>query len=343
MSLSIIIPVHNTEQYLAECLDTVLSEINIDDEIILVENGSIDHSWEICQKYAEKYNSVKTVRMETAGVSRARNYGIRLAKGDWITFLDSDDCLDPSIIHMAEKLKNNSDMDVVLFNYCYLGSVCHEATSDSEVLKHADSDLLRRGVLQFGKYERQIKESNTLDNMSIWTCWGKLYRKKLIDDKRIRFPEGIFLSEDTAFVFQVYCSTDKIYASQMNAYYYRVTPGSASRTVTLKMINNNHRLRKWMMQYVLSHGLEKTMQEEISAFLVRKFIEECLYLGISKEKSRAAKLRYTRINAEEPYMRKALQEVGYRWLIPGKKNTIIYGIVLWFLKRKCYIALYIQK
>ena len=73
MSLSIIIPVHNTEQYLAECLNSVLSEINIDDEIILVENGSSDHSWELCQKYAEKNTTVKAIQMETAGVSKARN------------------------------------------------------------------------------------------------------------------------------------------------------------------------------------------------------------------------------------------------------------------------------
>ena len=342
MSLSIIIPVHNTEQYLAECLKSVLSEINIDDEIILVENASTDHSWEICQKYAEKYKTVKAVQMESAGVSKARNYGIRLAKGDWITFLDSDDCIDPSIIHMAHKLNNNSDIDVVLFRYCYLNADLVSETSFSEEIKHVDSDLLRRSVLQFGKYEKQINKFATLDNMTIWTCWGKLYRKRLIDEKKIYFPEELFLSEDTAFVFQVYCNTDKIFSSQMIAYYYRVTPDSASRRVTYKMINNNHHLRKWMMQYVLSQNLEKTLEGEISAFLVRKFIEECLFLRVFHEKSRTARLRYTKKNAELPYMKKALQKVDYRWVIPGKRNTVRYGVVLWFLKRKRYKLLYIK-
>ena len=153
MNLSIIIPVHNSEKYLDECLESVLSEINTDDEIILVENGSIDHSWELCQKYAVKFSTVKAVQLETAGVSKARNYGISLAKGEWITFLDSDDCLDSSIIHMARKLKNNSDLDVVLFHYCYMDAIYGEEKSVSEELKHIDSDLLRRGVLQFSKYE----------------------------------------------------------------------------------------------------------------------------------------------------------------------------------------------
>ena len=77
MSLSIIIPVHNTEKYLTECLDSVLPEINAEDEIILVENGSADHSWEICKRYAEKYNTVNAVQLGTAGVSKARNHGIK--------------------------------------------------------------------------------------------------------------------------------------------------------------------------------------------------------------------------------------------------------------------------
>ena len=342
MSLSIIIPVHNTEQYLVECLDSVLSVINTDDEIILVENGSTDHSWDICQEYAEKNKAVKVVQMETAGVSKARNYGISLAKGDWITFLDSDDCIDLSIVQMAGKLKDNSDIDVVLFRYSYLNEVNSNETSVSEGLIHVDSDLLRRGALEFSKYEKQILEYSTLDNMSIWTCWGKLYKKSLLDDKKIRFPERLFLSEDTAFVFQVYCSTEKIYGAQSIAYHYRVTPDSASRKVNFKAISNNRYLRKWMMQYVLSQNLENSLEEEISAFLVRKFIEECLYLRIFKEKSRTARLRYTKRNAEEPYMEKALNNVDYKWLIPGKKNTLLYGVVLWLLKRKSYRMLYIK-
>lgn len=342
MSLSIIIPVHNTEQYLAECLGSVLSEINTNDEIILVENGSKDRSWEICQEYAEKNKAIKAVQMETAGVSKARNYGISLAKGDWITFLDSDDCIDPSIVQMAGKLKDNSDIDVVLFRYSYLNEVNSNETSVSEGLIHVDSDLLRRGALEFSKYEKQILEYSTLDNMSIWTCWGKLYKKSLLDDKKIRFPERLFLSEDTAFVFQVYCSTEKIYGAQSIAYHYRVTPDSASRKVNFKAISNNRYLRKWMMQYVLSQNLENSLEEEISAFLVRKFIEECLYLRIFKEKSRTARLRYTKRNAEEPYMEKALNNVDYKWLIPGKKNTLLYGVVLWLLKRKSYRMLYIK-
>ncbi len=340
MSLSIIIPVHNTEKYLAECLDSVFTEINTDDEIILVENGSTDHSWEMCQEYAEKYKTVKAVRMDTPGVSRARNYGISLAKGEWITFLDSDDCIDPSIIRLAHKLKNHSEIDVVLFRYCILNAVRGNESSVSEALTPVDSDLLRRGVLEFSKYEKQINQFAALDYVSIWTCWGKLYRKKLIDENKIRFPEGLFLSEDTAFVFQAFCNADNIFASQKIAYYYRVTPDSASRSVSFKTINNNHYLRNWLMHYILRHGLEKTLEEEVSAFLVRKFIEECLYLRKYKEKSRNAKLRYTRKNAEKSYMKKALHETNYRWVIPGKRNTLLYGTVLWILKRKCYSVLY---
>ena len=342
MSLSIIIPVHNTEHYLAECLGSVLSDVNIDDEIILVENGSSDHSWEKCQKYAEQYETVKAVQMDTVGVSRARNYGISLAKGDWITFLDSDDCIDPSIIRMAHKLNNHSDKDVVLFSYCYLHKAHSNESSVSEKLHHVDSDLLRRSVLEFCKYEKQIRESTPLDHMSIWSCWGKLYRKSLIVDKKIRFPEKLFLSEDTAFVFQVYCNTDKIYTTPMIAYYYREAPDSVTRNVSFKTIKNNRYLRKWMTDYILKQGLDNSLEKEASAFMVRKFIEECLYLRSFKEKSRTARLRYMKTNAEEPDMKKALQEVDSKSLISGKRNTLLYSTVLWLLRRDSYRILFIK-
>ena len=98
MNVSIIIPVHNSEKYLEECVNSVLSGINEDDEIILVENGSSDSSWDMCQNYSSQYTNIKAVSLDTAGVSIARNKGIALADCEWIHFLDSDDVMDPGFL-----------------------------------------------------------------------------------------------------------------------------------------------------------------------------------------------------------------------------------------------------
>ncbi|MCR5450453.1 MAG: glycosyltransferase, partial [Solobacterium sp.] len=118
MSISVIIPVHNSEKYLKECVESVLQGMKEGDEVILVENGSSDSSWEICCSYSDAYPSVCAVQLETAGVSRARNRGISAAKGDWVVFLDSDDIMDPGFLAAAHGL--DIEADIILFDYRFL-------------------------------------------------------------------------------------------------------------------------------------------------------------------------------------------------------------------------------
>ena len=113
MNVSIIIPVHNSEKYLEECVNSVLSGINEDDEIILVENGSSDSSWDMCQNYSSQYPNIKAVSLDTAGVSIARNKGISLADCEWIHFLDSDDVLGEGAVQTLLTEVYMTDADIV--------------------------------------------------------------------------------------------------------------------------------------------------------------------------------------------------------------------------------------
>ena len=95
--ISVIIPVYNTEEYLKQCIDSVLNQEDIDVELILLDDGSTDKSVYICQKYSEKYGNIHFFKGKHGGVSDARNCGIKRAKGDYIMFLDSDDFLQPNV------------------------------------------------------------------------------------------------------------------------------------------------------------------------------------------------------------------------------------------------------
>ena len=92
--LSIIIPIFNSEKYLCECLDSVLTCKNNDIEVILIDDGSTDNSYNICKDYQKKDNRIVLLQQKNAGVSRARNHGLEVAKGEYIGFVDSDDLLD---------------------------------------------------------------------------------------------------------------------------------------------------------------------------------------------------------------------------------------------------------
>ena len=114
MKLSLIIPVYNVEKYLEECLDSVIMQIIVDMEIILIDDGSKDNSGKICDKYAEKYNFIKVVHKKNEGVSVARNTGIKMAQGNYIFFLDSDDMLAPNIL---KKIEEDVKSELDLYSY----------------------------------------------------------------------------------------------------------------------------------------------------------------------------------------------------------------------------------
>ena len=339
MNLSVIVPVHNSEDYLKECVESVLQGLHEEDEIILVENGSSDSSWEICRSYDDAYPSVRAVHLETAGVSKARNCGISLAKGDWIIFLDSDDILDPGLISRAHEL--DIEADVILFDYRYLGEepLEEELVSDR---RDVEPNLLRRAVLQYAKYRTQIKQAANLDNVTIWSCCSKLIRRDFLIRNRINFPEELYLSEDTAFSLQLYCDAERVCYVKQNSFFYRPTPSSASRVHHPKMLENNQFLRKWTYQYVMEKGLYEELKDELTTFLARKFTDECLYL-IYSDTEKDLGIEYIRRNASEPYMAQTLKKAGYRYLIAGKRASLKHWPVLWALKRSIYRPLFIMR
>ena len=338
MSISIIIPVHNSDKYLKECVESVLQGVKEEDEIILVENGSSDSSWEICCSYNDAYPCVRAVHLDIAGVSKARNYGIKLAKGDWIIFLDSDDILDPGLLPVAHELDIKAD--IILFDYRFLDEEPDGDRNSPSDVRNVNPDLLRRAVLQYAKYRNQISQAANLDNVTIWSCCAKFIRREFLIRNRIRFPEKLCLSEDTAFSLQLYCNAEIIFYVRQNSFFYRQTPSSASRVHHPKLLENNQYLRKWAYKYVRKKGLIGELKDELSVFLVRKFIDECLYL-IYSDLDKHLGIRHIRRYASEPYMARAIRRVGYRYLIAGKRNCLKSWPVLWFLKRKLYRPLFI--
>ena len=340
MNISIIIPVHNSEKYLKECVDSVLQGLSEEDEVVLVENGSTDSSWEICCSYDETYPCVRAVHLNTAGVSKARNCGISAAQGDWVTFLDSDDILDPGFIPAAHKL--DIDADIILCDYRFLDDEPAEIQDPLSDIKDVSPELLRRAVLQYAKYRTQIHQAANLDNVTIWSCCAKLIRREFLISNQIHFPEELCLSEDTAFSLQLYCNAEKVCYIRQNSFFYRRTPNSASRVHHPKQLDNNQFLRKWTYDYVRSKGLYEELEDELSSFLARKLTDECLHL-IYSDTEKNFGIQYIRRNASEPFMDQALKKAHYRYLIAGKKNSLMHWPVLWALKRKQYNTLFIPR
>lgn len=177
--ISVIVPIYNVESYLKRCINSIINNSYQNLEIILVNDGSTDHCLEICQYYVSKDERIKLVSKVNGGLSDARNAGIDIAKGEYISFIDSDDYIHPDLYKDMIKLCLSYDAQIVefgvrkVYNNEYIS--WENGPSNEKVLNH-DQALY-----------------HVLDYQGMIVAWNKLYRSNLFE--KIRFPYGK-LNED---------------------------------------------------------------------------------------------------------------------------------------------------
>ena len=203
--ISIIIPVYNVEQYLRECLDSVLAQTYPNLEIILINDGSQDNSGKICDEYAAKDGRVQVIHQLNQGVSAARNAGLKVASGEYIGFVDSDDYIQPDMYEYLYQLISKDNADVAMCNTCQTASF---------------------------RSDEPIQENYTLIpmydifNYSDWMfLWNKLFSKSLTDTVQLDLRTSY--GEDAMFIFEL-AKKDKLLAlGKEEKYFYRQNPTSA--------------------------------------------------------------------------------------------------------------------
>ena len=192
---SVIIPVYNTEKYLNQCVDSVLSQTFCDYEIILVNDGSKDNSASICDEYAKNNERVKVIHKENGGLSSARNAGVDSACGEYILFLDSDDYYytDNAFELMAEKLKPGN-ADVLSFK-----ALKYFTDSGRFVDHYGDYDVSKRQIYTAADAFRYMLKTNK----QLVSACNKAVKKSVLTDNGIEFEQGT-ISEDTEWTVRLF-------------------------------------------------------------------------------------------------------------------------------------------
>ena len=203
--ISVIIPVYNVEEYLEECLKSILHQTYKKLEIILIDDGSTDKSGKICDKYKKIDSRIVVIHKTNGGLSSARNYGLKIAKGEFIAFVDSDDYID---IHTYEESINcmlKYNCDIVEFKICG---------------RDIDS---KKKVIEMDKNEVMYKHISSDYEYPNVAVWNKLYKGNLI--KNLRFPEGK-IHEDYMFQCVALKNSVKYIFLNESLYYYRIRENS---------------------------------------------------------------------------------------------------------------------
>ncbi len=208
--ISIIVPVYNVERYLAACIDSVLRQTYKNFELILVDDGSTDHSGEICDRLAKTDSRMRVFHKKNGGLSDARNFGMKYAQGDYITFIDSDDAVSPRFIEilLLESLKNSAD--IVQCQFALREELLETGSGKSAVYRGAD------GFRQFLMIGEVYVSS-----------WCKLYRRELFDD--ISFPYGR-INEDVCTTYKLLYRSAKTVCIDRALYWHRMREGSITHT-----------------------------------------------------------------------------------------------------------------
>lgn len=217
--VSVIVPVYNVENYLAKCLDSILAQKFTDFELIVVNDGSTDNSLEIALEYQGKDNRIFVLDKNNGGLSDARNFGLDIAKGEYIAFIDSDDTIEPNMLsEMYEEAEENQS-DIV---FCALNKV-NERGNINAFLSQGDFET-KRIVLE--------KDFSIFGEFSCFAC-NKLFKSSLFDENR--FTKMHF--EDIELIPKLVLMSKKISILNKAFYNYLEREGSITKNHTIKGLN----------------------------------------------------------------------------------------------------------
>lgn len=210
--VSIIIPVFNSEKHLDRCMKSVLSQKYQNIEIILIDDGSTDDSSKICDEYARQDNRIIVIHKANEGVSKARNIGIDVATGEYITFLDSDDYVEDTYVErMLELLiKFNADISICGYSQEHTGKfISHYDVL--EILELSTEEMILELI-------KQVKYT--------FSPWCKLFRVEIA--KKCQFPENITHNEDLVYNYEVMTKCSKCIFDSTSLYFYCQNGDSAT-------------------------------------------------------------------------------------------------------------------
>ena len=207
--VSIIVPVYNVEKYLPSCIDGILAQTQTNFELLLINDGSTDHSGKICDEYAKKDNRIKVFHKENGGVSSARNVGLDNASGEWITFVDADDFIKPDFILKL--------LDYRTFDHIVGGNIVFGERNENRGINKISIIKLKSHDAVKLDYGRDMTITNTFN-----TPWGKLFKTCIIKSNSLHFDTRLFYCEDLCFCLYYLSYCENVIYVPCNNYVHRL-------------------------------------------------------------------------------------------------------------------------
>lgn len=277
--ISIIVPVYNAEAYIKDCVISILAQSFIDFELILVDDGSKDDSLPLCISLSKTDSRIKVVAKDNGGVSSARNQGLSVATGEFVTFIDSDDFVDQNYCSSLLNFMTDEVGMVVL------GVQKYNPDGKTSPITHR----LNSGLYSFEDFSKIVIDDGGMSGFTLHSSCAVLFKTELIRRANVRFNENIKFNEDGLFCCEYFLTSNQsVYVDYANCvYYYRTNFSSATKSADL----DNFAYRQMMeeIQLVLSKYIEilpnAKIKEQLLTRSVAKAVEIMIHLAQRKELS----------------------------------------------------------
>jgi glycosyltransferase len=270
MKLSIIIPVYNTEEYIRQCIDSVMNIKNIETEIIAVNDGSTDRTKDILEEYTENHDRIKVITQENQGASAARNTGIKASTGDYIYFLDSDDWVDTVsfekiIRQLEDDYKSGEKTDIVVGKEKAYSEFTKEEVLDERIPRQ----LIGKTVSGKEYMIKSIKGKFWNVRLPIY-----LYSRKLLMDNSIYFPTGRRSNEDEVFSIDVFYHAEKLKITDEIFGNYRARSGSIMSVLNITHAEDIFENAKELLERYRNEKDSET--KEIIFYMIKRYYKSSM-------------------------------------------------------------------
>lgn len=258
--ISVIVPVFNIEEYIGECIESIISQSYSDLEIILVDDGSTDRSGGICDTYAQKDNRIQVIHKNNGGLVSARKAGLRAARGEYISYVDGDDWIDS---RMYQKLlEMNSTADVIAFaGYEEYGPGRKCGYKKNTI----EEGLYESGEERFRLYSLMMFNGNFFENGVQTYLWSKLIKRELLMEPQMNVPDEVSYAEDAACIYPCLLKAESVYVSNELLYHYRVRQDSMVKEEIGK--EKLQKLFQILGSSFSSHPLKEKLLEQLKHFI----------------------------------------------------------------------------
>jgi glycosyltransferase involved in cell wall biosynthesis len=309
VKVSVIIPVYNAESFIALCIESLLCQTLRNCEFICINDGSRDNSQRIIEHYKKMDNRIQLINQHNQGVSSARNTGLKLASGEYVSFVDADDYIEKDMYEKLYSVSAEGNYDIALSNF------------ESEVDEHLVittypfpmNTCLKTGYIQENVLPYFLKS----DNLN--TVCNKLYKNKIIKQNNLSFPEGVALGEDGLFNIHFMNNVITMTYLDYTGYHYREVMGSATRNIKEKdYFKRALEVYKLNLPEKLMGNVDKEKIQELKSIKLINSVMSYIhiYFSPSEELSYRKRANYIRGMIHNKYVREALP-FFYRAVYPS--------------------------